>query len=66
MTEDSGLSDLLANIRDKDAEIARLKAALYPCLGWLEYAYNNVDSVTSAAVKTHLPAIRDALTRKEE
>lgn len=36
-------------------EIKRLRGLLVPCIGWLEYAYGNVSSVTATAVKVHLP-----------
>lgn len=60
-TEQS-LHDLEAAYRSICIHNERLREALLPCLGWLEYAYSNVDSVTATAVKAHLPAIRAAIS----
>jgi len=48
-------------IIDAEFKAQELRTALLPCVGWLEYAYSNVDSVTAAAVKAHLPSVRAAL-----
>jgi hypothetical protein len=46
------------------SEVERLREALRPCAGWLEYAYGNVSSVTSEKVKAHLPKIKAALPQE--
>jgi hypothetical protein len=56
---------LQAEIERLRVERAELLAALLPCVGWLEYAYRNIDSATATAVKMHLPTIRAALARVE-
>ena len=43
------------------SENEHLRDLLSPCVGWLEYAYNNVSSVTADKVKEHLTFIRKAL-----
>lgn len=57
------LHDLEGAYRSVCIHNERLRAALLPCVGWLEYAYGNVDSVTATAVKAHLPAIRAAISQ---